>query len=112
MEKKKIIIDCDPGVDDALALAYVAAKPEAFEVLAVTTVSGNLGIETVTKNALDLVEFFGLDVPVAKGMAEPMIREPEYAAHIHGENGLGQVVLPESAREPRSGQGVFFLKKS
>ena len=54
MEKRKIIMDCDPGIDDAIALAYAAAHPEAFELLAVTTVAGNQTIDIVTRNALDL----------------------------------------------------------
>ena len=53
--KRKIIMDCDPGVDDAIALAYAAAHPEAFELLAVTSVTGNQTIDKVTRNALDLV---------------------------------------------------------
>ena len=55
MEKRKIIMDCAPGVDYAIALAYAAAHPEAFELLAVTSVTGNQTIDKVTRNALDLV---------------------------------------------------------
>ena len=111
MEKRKIIIDCTPGVDDAIALAYAAAKQDALELLAVTTVSGKQSIEKVTENALALVEFFGLDVPVAQGMAEPMIRETEYEARRNGENGLGQAVLAKSSRKVVEEQAVFYLKK-
>lgn len=111
MEKKKIIIDCDPGVDDAVALAYAAANQDIFELLAVTTVSGSQSIEKTTKNALDLTAFFGLNVPVAKGMQEPIVREPEYMADIHGENGLGQVVLAEKPGEMVKEQAVFYMKK-
>ena len=68
MEKRKIIMDCDPGIDDAIALAYAAAHPEAFELLAVTTVAGNQTIDIVTRNALDLSALYKLNVPVAAGM--------------------------------------------
>ena len=73
MEKRKIIMDCDPGIDDAIALAYAAAHPEAFELLAVTTVAGNQTIDIVTRNALDLSALYKLNVPVAAGMVEPII---------------------------------------
>ena len=63
MEKRKIIMDCDPGIDDAIALAYAAAHPEAFELLAVTTVAGNQTIDIVTRNALDLSALYKLNVP-------------------------------------------------
>lgn len=111
MERKKIILDCDPGVDDALALAYLAANREAFDLLAVTTVGGNQTIDKVTKNALDLTAFFGLDVPVAQGMAEPMVRDLECAKDVHGKNGLGNCELPESGRRPMEEPAVFYLRK-
>lgn len=108
-EKRKIIIDCDPGIDDAVALAYVAANKEVFDVLAVTTVSGNMDIETVTKNARNLTEFFGLDVPVAKGMEGPLTRRPVYAPDVHGESGVGPVVFPEAKGELAKEHAVLYL---
>ena len=99
MDKRKIIIDCDPGIDDAVALSYAAAHQDFFDVLAVTTVSGNQNIEQVTRNALNLTKFWGMDVPVAKGMGEPLVRKSVFAADVHGENGLGGCVLPESDRK-------------
>lgn len=109
MEKRKIIIDCDPGVDDALALALTAAWKDKLEVLAVTTVSGNQTIEKVTDNALKLTEFYGLDVPVAQGLETPIIREPQYAANIHGDSGIGYAVLPETDRKPVEKKAVLYL---
>lgn len=111
MEKIKIIIDCDPGVDDALALAYAAANLEIFDILAVTTVGGNQTIEKVTRNALDLAEFYKLDVPVVEGMAGPIIREPLYAPESHGVSGLGYCVLPESSRKLAGDNAVLYMRE-
>lgn len=111
MEKRKIIMDCDPGVDDAVALAYAAANSDRLELLAVTTVSGNQTIEKVTQNALNLVEFYGLQVPVAKGMTGPVMRESMTAAEIHGETGLGHCVLPEAHKSIVEEHAVLFLRK-
>lgn len=111
MDKRKIIMDCDPGIDDAIALAFAAAHPESFEMLAVVGVSGNQSVDTVTRNALDLVEFYGMDIPVARGMEQPLIREPEYASDFHGENGLGDVVIPRSPKQPVEEMAVFYLRK-
>ena len=70
-------MDCDPGVDDAIALAYAAAHPEAFELLAVTSVTGNQTIDKVTRNALDLVSLYRLSIPVARGAETPLLRDPQ-----------------------------------
>ena len=110
MDKRKIIIDCDPGIDDAVALAYAAANKDVLELLAVTTVSGNQSIKKVTKNALELLEFFGLDVPVAEGMGEPLVRKAVFAGDIHGENGIGQCVLPEAKKQVVDKKAVFYLR--
>lgn len=111
MDKRKIIMDCDPGIDDAIALAFAAAHPESFEMLAVVGVSGNQNVDTVTRNALDLVELYGMHVPVARGMEQPLTRKAEYASDYHGENGLGNAVIPRSLREPVEEMAVFYLKK-
>lgn len=109
MERRKIIIDCDPGVDDALAIAYAAANLQAFDVLAITTVSGNQTIEKVTRNALALTDFYRLDVPVARGAAAPIIRKPVYAGEVHGNTGLGYCQLPDGTKEPASENAVTYL---
>ena len=64
-DKNQVIMDCDPGIDDGIALAYAAAHQDELELLAVTTSAGSTRIERVTKNALELVDFYGLKVPVA-----------------------------------------------
>lgn len=110
-EKRKIIIDCDPGIDDALALAFAAAHQDDFEVLAVTTVGGNQDIKKVTQNALDLTDFYGMDVPVAKGMEGPLVRVPLYAPEVHGKTGIGNCILPESTKTPEEEHAVLYLHK-
>ena len=109
MEKRKLIIDCDPGVDDAVMLAFAAAHREKFEILAVTTVSGNQDIEKVTRNALDLTAFYGLSVPVAQGMGTPLVKEPCYAPETHGESGLGSLKLPPSPQKAAEEPAVLFM---
>ena len=111
MEKRKIIMDCDPGVDDAIALAYAAAHPEAFELLAVTSVTGNQTIDKVTRNALDLVSLYRLSIPVARGAETPLLRDPQPASDYHGANGLGNVEIPRSQEDVVEESAVFFMKK-
>ena len=97
MEKKKIIIDCDPGYDDAVALLLAAGHPD-IEVLGITTVAGNQTLEKVTRNALRIAKLVHLDhVPVAAGAERPLLREKIVpAAYIHGESGLDGTTLPEA----------------
>lgn len=109
MNKRKIIIDCDPGIDDAIALAYAAANKEFLEVLAVTTVSGNQSIDKVTRNALNLTAYYGLNVPVAEGMGEPLVRKAVHAEDVHGKNGLGNVEFPMTEKKKEEQKAVFFL---
>ncbi|MCA0295547.1 MAG: nucleoside hydrolase [Actinobacteria bacterium] len=92
-----IIIDTDPGIDDALAIMLAFASPE-IEVLGLTSVGGNVGIEHTTRNALDLLALVGrTDVPVGMGAARPLVaRSSESAEEVHGSNGLGGVPLPRS----------------
>lgn len=112
MEKRRVIVDCDPGVDDAIALAYAAAHQEELEILAITAVSGNQSIDKVTQNALNVAEFFGLDVPVAAGMEGPLVKAPLYAAETHGENGLGQCELPTASGAAVKEHAVLFLYRT
>ena len=96
---EKIILDCDPGHDDAVALMLAHGSPE-IDLLAVTTVMGNQTIEKVTRNALAVARVIGLDsVPFARGSERPLVREVETAPDIHGESGLDGPVLPEPAIE-------------
>ena len=93
----KIILDCDPGHDDAIALLLAHGNPE-IELLAVTTVVGNQTLDKVTRNALSVARVAGItDVPFAAGCARPLVRTIETAPDIHGETGLDGPVLPEPA---------------
>ncbi len=91
----RIILDTDPGIDDALALFLALASPEVT-LEAVTTVQGNVDVQQTTRNALTLLSLAGrTDIPVAAGCANPVVRERVDAAYFHGKNGLGNVTLPE-----------------
>lgn len=88
MEKKLVILDTDPGIDDAVAIGYLL-NDSHVEVPLITTVSGNVGIDNVTNNVLTLLTFYGKKIPVAKGATEPLIRQSKDASDIHGASGLG-----------------------
>ncbi len=93
---KRIILDTDPGVDDALAFLLAFSSPE-IKVEAVTTVDGNVDVEKGTQNARQLLEFLGrTDVPVARGANHPMLRSMQHAESYHGRTGLMDAILPET----------------
>lgn len=101
----KIILDCDPGHDDAIALLLAWGSPE-IDLVAVTTVGGNQTIEKVTRNALAIARVAGIaGIPFARGAAHPLVRPVEVAASIHGDSGLDGPALPEPALDldPRHG---------
>ena len=98
MSKRPIIIDTDPGIDDALASA-IALFSEELDVKLITTVAGNVSLENVTLNTLRLLHFFGTDVPVAKGAAEPLIVEFVDASNVHGKTGMEGYDFPEPKQE-------------
>ena len=104
-----IILDCDPGHDDAIAILLALASPEV-ELRGITTVHGNQTLEKTTLNALKVLELAGRsDVPVAPGADRPLVRELSVAAHVHGESGLDGPVLPEPAARPAREDAVSFL---
>jgi inosine-uridine nucleoside N-ribohydrolase len=97
---ERIVLDCDPGHDDAIALLLALASPEV-ELVGVTTVAGNQTLEKTTANALRVLEFVGRgDVPVAAGADRPLEREPFVAAYVHGETGLDGPELPPAEGKP------------
>ncbi len=104
-----IILDCDPGHDDALALLLALAARE-LELVGVTTVSGNQTLDKTTANALRLLEFAGrTDVPVAAGADGPLVRERFVADYVHGETGLDGPDLPPATTQPVDRHAVDFL---
>jgi pyrimidine-specific ribonucleoside hydrolase len=100
MTPTPIILDCDPGHDDAIALLLAIASPEV-ELVGVTTVAGNTTIDKTTNNALRILELAGRsDIPVYRGADRPFIRAQDVATHVHGESGLdGPELPPPSTRE-------------
>ncbi|HEY1317287.1 MAG TPA: nucleoside hydrolase [Gaiella sp.] len=107
-----IVIDCDPGHDDAIALLLALASPE-LEVLGVTTTYGNQTVEKTTANALRVLELAGrTDVPVAQGASEPLSRPLAVAAHVHGDSGLDGPTLPPPSIEPAGAPAVEWLAET
>jgi inosine-uridine nucleoside N-ribohydrolase len=104
-----VLVDCDPGHDDAVALLLALASPEV-EVVGVTTVAGNGGLEHTTANALRVLEAVGRDdVPVAAGAARSLVREAEAAREVHGETGLDGPDLPPPRGRPLALHAVDFM---
>jgi len=98
MIKKPIIIDTDPGIDDAVALA-IALYSEELDVRLITTVAGNVGLDKVTNNALRLLEFFKKDIPVALGAERPLIKAPIEASNVHGSSGMDGFDFEEPSKD-------------
>jgi len=104
-----VLIDCDPGHDDAIAILLALASPE-IELLGITTVAGNSTLPNTTTNALKVLELTGRsDVPLAAGAARPLYRELKVAAHVHGESGLDGPILPKPTLRPAPLHAVDFL---
>ena len=109
MSPTPILLDCDPGHDDAIALLLALASPEVA-LIGVTTVAGNQTLEKTTANAIRVLDFVGRDdVTVAAGASRPLEREPFVAAYVHGETGLDGPDLPPPQREPMEQHAVEFL---
>ena len=109
MEARPLIIDCDPGQDDAVALLFAFASPE-LEVLGVTTVAGNAPLELTAANARRVCELAGRgDMAVYAGCPRPILRPLATAAHVHGEDGLEGANLPAPAMALQSRHAVDYL---
>ena len=103
------IIDTDPGIDDAVAILLALSSPE-FDVVGITTVAGNIGIKTVTRNAGRILALAGRsEIPVIPGAAAPLSRKGFDTADIHGHDGLGGVTFPEQASEPLPGPACTWI---
>jgi inosine-uridine nucleoside N-ribohydrolase len=107
-----LLIDCDPGHDDAMALLLALASPEV-QLLGVTTVGGNTSLANTTTNALKVLELVGrTDVPVAVGAARPLARELEIAADVHGKSGLDGPDLPAPSASPVAAHAIDFMAET
>jgi pyrimidine-specific ribonucleoside hydrolase len=105
-----VILDCDPGHDDALAITLALARPE-LEVLGITTVAGNAPLAATTRNALRVLALLGRpDVPVAAGADQPLVRPLETAPEVHGTSGLDGADLPEPVGEARPEGALEFMR--
>ena len=108
----QIILDCDPGHDDAIALLLALASPEV-ELLGVTTVCGNQTLEKTTANAIRVLDHVGRDdVPVAAGAPRPLVRDLRVATQVHGVTGLDGSNLPPPGREPEPEHAVDWIAKT
>ena len=109
MTVRKIIIDCDPGIDDALALVFAHGSP-GLRLCGVTTVAGNVPLDMTTANALRVADFVGIrNVPVVAGSAGPLLRPPLNAHDVHGASGLGGALLPAPSSRAADGHAVDYL---
>ncbi|MDX1435470.1 MAG: nucleoside hydrolase [Anaerolineales bacterium] len=105
---KRLVIDTDPGVDDAHAILMALAHPEA-QVEAITTVAGNASLNRTTANALTILDVAEKDVPVYRGCGRAILAEGTDASHVHGDDGLGNINAPPSHRETEDEHAVQAL---
>lgn len=111
MTPTRIILDTDPGADDALAILLMLASPE-IKLEAITTVHGNVTIDKTTRNALALLEFLnGKNIPVARGCSLPLVKPPhqQKGETVHGSSGMGRTNLPEPTLKPVETHAVDYL---
>ncbi|BDF35732.1 purine nucleosidase [Lachnospiraceae bacterium] len=107
---KRIIIDTDPGIDDAFAILLALAAKEKLEVLALTTVNGNAGVDQVTKNACKICDIADEnELPIFKGCSRPLCRERENSAVFHGDDGLGNIGIPDTVVKVGCEHAVDYL---
>lgn len=109
MTKRKIILDCDPGHDDAVAIMMAAKHPD-LELIGITVVKGNQTLDKTTKNALNVCQFLGIDVPVYQGMGVPMVIEsPATEERVHGESGLDGPTFDKLTKQKESKHAIDYL---
>lgn len=106
MARTKILIDCDPGHDDAVAILYAARH---LDLVGVTTCHGNNTIDNVTRNALSVLTLGGIAAPLAQGCADPLVGRQHAMVNSHGATGLDGADMPPPDREPVSAHAVDFL---
>jgi len=108
MKKRKIILDCDPGHDDAIAILLAGNHPE-IELCGITVECGNQTLAKTGRNALNIVQYLGIQVPVCLGVPEPLIKEKEVCPAIHGESGLDGFDFPPLKIDFDSRKAVNFI---
>lgn len=108
MEKQKIILDCDPGHDDAITMLMAYIHPN-IDLLGITIVSGNQTLEKTVKNGLSVAQHLNMDVKIYSGASEPLVRERVVADNVHGETGMDGPVLDALNREPEDKRAVQFI---
>jgi len=110
MSPRQIIIDTDPGQDDAVAILLALASPKELSVLGITAVAGNVPLDLTSKNARIVCELAGRpDIPVWAGCAAPLVRDLVTAEHVHGKTGLDGPVLPDPTMPLQEGHAVDFI---
>src|SRR5262245_49252008 len=113
MTKRKIIIDCDPGIDDAVALLLAFASPDELEILGVTTVAGNVPLRLTARNARIIRELGGRDdVPVFAGCSRALVREPVEASDFHGKSGIEGLPLFRPKKPLAPAHAVDFIESA
>lgn len=106
---EKIIIDTDPGIDDAMAIFFAMASPE-LELLGLTTTFGNVSVDMATDNALRIVEMSGKDIPVARGASAPWVQPLlDFPDFVHGHDGFGNINLPPPKGKPIDVSAAQFI---
>lgn len=114
MTPTRVLIDTDPGIDDAAAILLAIASPEAIDLLGLTTVAGNVALPKTTRNAIRIRELAGVDIPVAAGAPAALIRpalERGDAESVHGEDGFGGWTRAEATGEPVSEHAIDFIAR-
>lgn len=108
MNKKPVIIDCDPGYDDALALV-LALGNDTLDIRAITAVAGNVPLERTYKNAIRICQFFGKEIRIGCGAVKPLVRELETGEMVHSPSGLGGVSIPEEVPMPEKKNAIDLI---
>ena len=109
---RNIIIDCDPGHDDIIAILVALAHKDELNILGFTTVAGNQTLDKVTNNLLKVQTYLGIDIPVYKGYSSPIVKELDVQPQAHGESGLDGPVLPEAVNKAQEMHAIEFMKKA
>lgn len=108
---RNIIIDCDPGHDDAIAILMALAHKDRLNIKGITTVGGNQTLEKITDNALKILSFVNEDIKVARGAEGPLLRELRTGAEAHGESGMDGPILPEPKFNAVEENAIEFMAK-